>query len=153
MKFKDQGIQSLVSSTTIYGNLVINDISDLKTEKPREDGKCSRKYYVAYPQSAENSDAARGVTMWQDHNSDGTSAVWKKAPNPARVRRIVDAGDDFTLSGVIVKVDLNRGFQVGDREVFKTTLYCPHESMIEAELKSFLQEVSLLEKEGAKAEN
>lgn len=42
---------------------------------------------------------------------------------------------------------------LGDREVFKTTLYCPHESMIEAELKSFLQEVSLLEKEGAKAEN
>lgn len=149
MKFRNSEINSLVKTVTIYGNLVINDISPVKEEKSREDGKVSRKYYVAYPQSADNSDAARGVTMWQSHNSDGTAAVWKTAPNPARVRRIVDAGEDFQLSGVVAKVELNEAYEVNGNKTTKATVYAAHESLLEQALTETLVNAGLIEAEPA----
>lgn len=152
MNFKNANIKQLVKSVISHGNLVINDITDVKKEKERTDGKCQRMYYVAYPQSLDNITAARGVTMWQSHNSDGTSAIWKTAPNPARVRRVVDAGDDFHLPGFVVNIELTQSYDVNGNSTNKTTLYVPSMEQLEQELERFLVDVELLEEEPVSAD-
>src|SRR5688572_3434199 len=60
--------------------LKLISISDVKTEKVRIDNKVSRQYYTAKFQNPANPFAkAVSRTFWQQHNADGTKAVWNGA--------------------------------------------------------------------------
>ncbi len=69
--------------------VILNSISEVKTEKSRTDGKVSRKYYTAYFSDASNPFALkRQRNFFQDHNADGTLATWKSG-DPAFVGKYV----------------------------------------------------------------
>jgi hypothetical protein len=152
MQFRDARLNQLVKEVKPYGNLVINDITDVKQEKPRKDGDFQRKYYVAYPASDDNMSAARGVTMWQDHTTDRQNAVWKTSPNPARLRKLIDNGEECRIGGYVVGVQLNQPYSITDsngvsREVSSTKLYITHLDEMEKELLRFFIDVNIIEKE------
>lgn len=58
--------------------LTLDRISEVKTEKARQDGKVSRKYYTAYFSDPSTPFAqARQRNFFQSHNADGSEASWK----------------------------------------------------------------------------
>lgn len=64
-------------------------ISEVKTEKVRTDGKVSRKYYTAYFADSLNPFAKQTQrNIFQDHNQDGTVAIWKSG-DPAIVKNFI----------------------------------------------------------------
>lgn len=64
-------------------------ISEPKTEKSREDGKVSRKYYTAKFTDPLNPFAKHvSRNFWQNHDSEGKTATWNGA-DPAVVKQFI----------------------------------------------------------------
>lgn len=80
--------------------LRVEEMSEVKTEKERVDGKKSREYYTLM-----FSDAANPLINWrtrnffQHHSPDGSQAYWRGA-NPTNAKAMIGA----TVKGEIMKV-------------------------------------------------
>lgn len=87
-------------------------MSEVKTEKSRKDNKISRQYYTAYFMDPANPFAKQAQTnIWQDHNSDGTVALWKSG-DPAIVKKFVGK----TVPGAIVNSEVEP-YEIDGRQV------------------------------------
>ena len=76
------------------GKLMLEAISEVKTQKVRSDGKVSLKYYTAYFRDVENPFTGRGQRNFtQNHTADGKSGFWKDLAPEAAAQRI---GKEFT---------------------------------------------------------
>ncbi len=83
-------------------SLKLITMSEVKTEKSRTDGKISRQYYTAYFMDPMNPFAKQAQTnIWQDHNSDGTIAIWKSG-DPSIVKQFIGK----TVPGAIVNSEV-----------------------------------------------
>lgn len=70
-------------------HLKLVQISEVKTEKERVDGKVSRQYYTASFSNPSNPFLKTvSRVFWQQHNADGTSAEWRGA-NPSETRAML----------------------------------------------------------------
>lgn len=134
---KNPELQAIVRGVQIYGNLILNDVPVdkngnviTKKEKERTDKKISRSYYNATFISMENINAARTVTMWQSHTSDGQGLVWK-ALNPVIAGKMVGGN----LEGYIAKVTFNESYEIDingeKRMVDNTTMFIPNLEVLE----------------------
>lgn len=134
---KNPELQAIVRGVQIYGNLILNDVPVdkngnviTKKEKERTDKKISRSYYNATFISMENINAARTVTMWQSHTSDGQGLVWK-ALNPVIAGKMVGGN----LEGYIAKVTFNDSYEIDingeKRMVDNTTMFIPNLEVLE----------------------
>jgi len=71
------------------GKLLLESISEVKTQKVRSDGKVSLKYYTGYFRDVENPFTGRGQRNFtQNHSADGKSAFWKELCPESAVKMI-----------------------------------------------------------------
>lgn len=82
------------------GNLRVEEMSEVKTEKDRVDGKKSREYYTLMFSNADNPLINwRTRNFFQHHSPDGTEAYWRGA-NPTNAKGMIGA----VVKGEIMKV-------------------------------------------------
>ena len=90
------------------GKLLLESISEVKTQKVRSDGKVSLKYYTGYFRDVENPFTGRGQRNFtQNHSADGKSAFWKELCPESAVKMI---GKEFAgdiIKGETLPYDIN----------------------------------------------
>lgn len=92
-------------------------MSEIKTEKERKDGKVSRKFYEATFTDSQNPFIpARSRRFFQDHNFDGTIAIWKSG-DPSIVKQYLGK----EIPGEILNVKV-ASYKIENREVDNVTL-------------------------------
>ena len=118
--------------------LVLLAISALSTEKTRKDGKVSRQYYTAEFQDPNNPFASTVKrVIWQQHNIDGTEAIWKGG-NPEQISKFI--GKQVPAEIVSRQVP---AYTVGENTATKyTTVVFGHET-IESVFKSAGHELTI----------
>lgn len=97
--------------------LKVIGISNVKEEKPRSDGKKSRKYYTLYFADAENLLTNKGQrNFFENHTPDGKDTFWKCA-DPSTAKSLVGT----LISGEIVRAEVEP-YQIGERMATSTTV-------------------------------
>lgn len=106
-------------------------ISEPKTEKSREDGKVSRKYYTAKFADPLNPFAKQvSRNFWQNHDSEGKTAIWNGA-DPAAVKQFIGK----TIPGHIATREVER-YEIDQRPVDTYTTVILGEELESAVFKS-----------------